>query len=119
MNTLLVINGSTPPDTASRRTSCDDQWNVDSVRAVLSPIWDLKMSPDIGKSAVRQKYMTNQALDRHRRPPLSKMCALDTGAHSPECRARFEIIWIKELTEGEIARYAADKHTVRFKYERD
>ena len=35
-------------------------------------------------------------------------CALDTGAHSLECRARFDIVWTKELPEAETASRAAD-----------
>ena len=54
------------------------------------------------------KYITNQVLDKHDRTPLCTRCALGTEAHSSECRARFEIIWTKELAEAEITSRAAD-----------
>ena len=66
------------------------------------------MSTELDTLVVRQKYITNHALDKHGRTPLCTKCALDTGAHSSECRARFEIIWTKELAEAEIASRVAD-----------
>ena len=51
------------------------------------------------------KYITNHALDEHSRSPLCTKFAWDTGAH---CRARFEIIWTKELAEAETASHAVD-----------
>ena len=65
------------------------------------------MSTELDTSVVRQKYITNQVLDKDGRTPLCSRCALDTGASS-ECRAQFDIIWAKELAEAEIASRVAD-----------
>ena len=81
---------------------------MDSVKAVLIRSWELTVSTKLDTSAVRPKYITNQVLDNHGRAPLCTRCALGTEAHSSECRARFEIIWIKELAEAEITSRAAD-----------
>ena len=35
-------------------------------------------------------YITRAMLQEHGATPLCTACALGTGAHSPECRARFE-----------------------------
>ena len=86
----------------------EEQWNLDSVKAVLIRSWDLKVSTKLDTSAVRPKYITNQVLDKHGRAPLCTRCALGTEAHSSECRARFEIIWTKELAGAEITSRAAD-----------
>ena len=61
------------------------------------------MRTELDTSVARQKYITNQALDRRGRTPLCTRCSLDTGAYSPECRARLEIIWTKELAEADRA----------------
>ena len=66
------------------------------------------MRTEFDATAVRQKYITNQALDKHGRTPLCTRCALGTGAHSSECRARFEVTWTKELAEAEVASRADD-----------
>ena len=66
------------------------------------------MRTEFGAPAVRQKYITNQALNKHGRTPHCTRCALGTGAHSSEYRARFEDIWTKELAEAEVANRAAD-----------
>ena len=78
-------------------------WTV--LKAVLSRLWELKASTEIDTSAARQKNITNQALDEHRRTPLCTRCVWNTGAN---CRTRFEIIWTKELAEAETASHAAD-----------
>ena len=66
------------------------------------------MSTELDTLAVRQKYITNQVLDKQGRMPLCTKCALGAEVHSSECRARFEIIWAKELAEAGIASRAAD-----------
>ena len=81
------------------------KWNLDSVNAVLNRIQEWKASTEIDTSVGKQNYITNQALDKHRLAPLCTKCAWDTGAH---CRARFEIIWTKELAEAETASHAVD-----------
>ena len=43
------------------------------------------------------------------RTKLCTRCALGTGAHSSECRARFATIWTKELAEAEVACHADDR----------
>ena len=65
------------------------------------------MSTELDTSVVRQKYITNQVLEKDGRIPLCSRCALDTGASSV-CRARFDIIWTKELAGAEIASRVAD-----------
>ena len=47
----------------------------------------------------------NQALTEHRRTPLGTRCAWEAGAH---CRTRFDIIWMSEFAEAEVANHAAD-----------
>ena len=36
------------------------------------------------------------------RTPLCTRCSLGTGSHSSDCRARFKVIWTKELAEAEV-----------------
>ena len=66
------------------------------------------MHTEFDAPAVRQKYITHQALDKHGRTPLCTRCALGTGAHSSECRARVVAIWTKELAEAEVPNRADD-----------
>ena len=40
---LLAIKGSTHPATAIRRKPREEQWNVDSVKAVLVRPWELRV----------------------------------------------------------------------------
>ena len=86
----------------------EEQWHVDSVKAVLIRSWELNVSTKLDTSAVRPKYITNQVLDKHGRTPLCTRCALGTEAHSSECRARSEIVWTKESAEAESTSRAAD-----------
>ena len=102
---LLVIRDLTRSARAGRRQARDEKWNLDSVKAVLSCIQDWEASTEIDTSADRQKYISNQALDKHRRAPLCTKSAWDTGA---QCRARFEINWTTELAEAETASHAVD-----------
>ena len=90
---------------AGRRQGRDEKWSLDSVKAVLNSIQEMKASTEIDTSVARQKYITNQVLDEHSRTPLCTRCTWDTGAH---CQSRFEIIWTKELAEAETAGHAAD-----------
>ena len=76
-----------------------------SVNAVLNRIRELKTSTEIDTSVARQKYITNQALNDHRRTALCTRCAWDTGA---QCRARFEIIWSKVIAAGDVANRTVD-----------
>ena len=76
-----------------------------SGKAVLNRIQEWKASTDINTPVARQKYITNQVLDEHRRTPLCTRYARDVGAH---CRARFEIIWTKEFAEAEVANRTVD-----------
>ena len=100
-----MIKGLIRSARTGQRQVRDEKWNLDGVMALLSRLWELNASTEIDTSVARQKYITNQALDKHRRTPLCTRCAWDTGAH---CRARFEIIWTKELAEAETASHAAD-----------
>ena len=105
---LLAIRGSTYSARATRRKPREEQWNLDSVKAVSVRPWELGVRTEFDAPAARQKYITNQALDKHGRTPLCTRCALGTGAHLSECRARFEAIWTKELAEAEVASRADD-----------
>ena len=78
---------------------------LDIVKAVLNRIHEWKASTDIDTSVDKQKYITNQVLDEHSRTPLCTKCVWDTRAH---CRARFELIWTKELAEEETASDAGE-----------
>ena len=102
---LLVIKGLTHSARAGRRQARDDKWNLDSVKAVLNRFQEWKARTEIDTSVDKQKYITTQALDKHRRAPLCTKGDGDTGAR---CRARFETIWIKELAEAETASHDVD-----------
>ena len=68
---LLVIRGLTrSARAAGRRQDRVEKWNLGSVKAVLNRIREWKTSTDIDTSVDNQKYITNQALDKHRRAPL-------------------------------------------------
>ena len=102
---LLVIRGLTRSARAGRRQARDEKWNLETVKAVLNRIQEWKASTEIDTSVDRQKYITNQALHKHRRAPFCTKCAWDTGAH---CRARFQITCTKELAEVETSSHAVD-----------
>ena len=102
---LLVIRSLTRSARAGRRQARVEKRNLGSVKAVWSRLWELKASTVFDTSVARQKYITNQALDEHRRTPLCTRCAWDTRTH---CRTRFEIIWTNESVEGETASHVAD-----------
>ena len=76
---LLVIKGLTRSARAGLRQARDEKWNLDSVKAVLRRLWELKASTEIDTSVARQKYITSQSLDEHRRTPLCTRCTWDTG----------------------------------------
>ena len=59
-------------------------------------------------TVARQKYITNQAVEKYRRTTLCTRCILDTQARSLEHQSRFESVWIKELAEAEVASSADD-----------
>ena len=61
------------------------------------------MSTKRDTTVVRQKYTTNQALDKHRRTLFCTRRILSTEARSLEHQSRFENVWIQELAEAEIA----------------
>ena len=67
---------------------------------------DLRVRTEFDAPLARQKYITNQMLDRHGRTPFCTRCSLGTGAHSSECPARFEATWTEELAEAEVANRA-------------
>ena len=102
---LLVIRGFTRLARAGRRQVRDEKRNLGSVKAVLNRIQELKASTQIDTSVGRPKYITNQALNEHRRTPLCTRCAWDTEAH---CRTRFEIICTEEFAEAEVANRTVD-----------
>ena len=77
-----------------------------SVKAVLNRIQELKAKTEMDTSVARQKYITNQALNEHRRTPSGTRCAWD--AEKVHCRTRFEIIWTKEFAKSGVANRAVD-----------
>ena len=99
---LLAIRGSTYPARAIRKKPRDEQWNLESVKAVLVSPWELRVRSEFDASVTRQKYITNQMLDQYGRTPLCTRCPLGTGSRSSDCRARFESIWTEELAEAEV-----------------
>ena len=81
-----------------RRKSRDEQWNLDRSRHLES-----KVITELDTTFARQKYITNQALDKHRRTSLRTRRILRTEARALEHQSRFGSVWIKELAEAEIA----------------
>ena len=67
---LVVIRGLTRSARAGRRQARVERWNLGSVKAVWSRLWELKASTEIDTLVTRQKYITNHAVDEHRRTPL-------------------------------------------------
>ena len=65
----------------------DEQWNLESVKAVLVSPWELRVRTELDAPPTRQKFITNQMLDQHGRTPLCTRCSLGAGSHSSECRA--------------------------------
>ena len=88
---LLAIGGSSYSARAIRRKPRDEQWNLESVKAVLVP-WELRLRTEFDAPLTRQRYITDQMLDQHGRTPLCSTCSLGAGSHSSDCRARFEAI---------------------------
>ena len=105
---LLAIRGPTYSAKAIRRKQRVEQWNLDSVKAVLVRPWKLRARTEFDAPPTRQKYITNEMLDQHGRTPLCTRCALSTGAYLSECRARSEAIWTAEFAEAEVASRADD-----------
>ena len=99
---LLAIRGSTYSARAIRRKPHDEQWNLESVKAVLVSPWEVRVRTGFDAPVTRQKYITNQMLDQYGRTPLCTRCSLGTGSHSSDRRTRFEAVWTKELAEGEV-----------------
>ena len=83
---LLAIRGSTSSGRAIRRKPHDEQWNLESVKAVLVSLWKLRVRTEFDAPLTRQKYITNQMLDQHGRTPLCTRCFLSKGSHSSDCR---------------------------------
>ena len=99
---LLAIRGSTCSTRAIRRKPHDEQWHLEGVKAVLVSPWELRVRTEFDAPLTRQKYITNQILDQHRRTPLRTRCSMGTGSHLSDCRVRFESIVTKELAEAEV-----------------
>ena len=66
------------------------------------------MSTERDTAVARQKYITNQALDKHRRTLLYTRRILVAEARALEQQSLFESVCIKELAEVEIASRADD-----------
>ena len=56
---LLAIKGSTYSARAIQRKPREEQWNLDSVKAVLVRPWGLRVRTEFDAPAVGQKYFTN------------------------------------------------------------
>ena len=63
---LLVPRGLIRSGRAGRRQARVERWNLGSVKAVWSRLWELKASTEIDTLVARQKYITNNAEDEHR-----------------------------------------------------
>ena len=98
---LLAIRGSTYSARAIRREPRGEQWNLESVKAVLVSTWELRVRTEFDAPLTRQMYIANQMSDQYGRTPLCTRCSLGTGSHLSDCRARFKVIWTKELAEAE------------------
>ena len=99
---MLAIRGSTYSARGIRRKPREEQWNLESVKAVLVSPWELRVRTEFDAPLTRQKYINNQMLDQHRRTLLCTRCSLGTGSHSSDCRSRIEAIWTKELAEAQV-----------------
>ena len=75
---------------------------LESVKAVLVSPWELRVRTNLDAPLIRQKYITNQMLNKHGPTPLCTRCSLGTGSHSSDCRARFYSIWTEKLAEAEV-----------------
>ena len=73
---LLVIRGLTRSARAGRRQAQVERRNFGSAKAVWSRLWELKASAEIDTLVTGQKYITNHAVDEHRRTPLCTRCVL-------------------------------------------
>ena len=51
----------------------EEQWNLDSIKAVLIRSWELNVSTKLDTSAVRPKNITKQVLDKRSYTTLHKM----------------------------------------------
>ena len=91
---------------AIRITPREEQWNLESVKAVLVSPWESRVRTEVAAPLTGQMYITNQMLDQHGRTPLCTRCSLGTRAPSSDCRTRFEAIWNKELAEAEFSNRA-------------
>ena len=76
---LLAIRGSTHLARAIRRKPRDEQWNLESVKAVLVNSWELTVRTEFDVPLTRQKYITNQMLDQDGRTQLCTRCSLGAG----------------------------------------
>ena len=93
---LLVIRGLTRSARAGRRQAPSRKggiWAASKQRGVV--LWELKASTTNDTSVARQKYITNEASDEHRRAPICTRCAWDIRA---QCRTRFVIILTRHTT---------------------
>ena len=94
---LLAIRGSTCSARAIPGHTRDEQWSLESVKAVLVSPWELRVRTELDAPLTRHKYITNQILDQHGRILLCTRRSLGTGSHSSDCRARFESIWKRKF----------------------
>ena len=87
---LLAIRGST---CAIRREPRDEQWNLESVKAVLVSPWELQLRTDFDAPLTRQKYITNQMLD----PAWS-----NTALHKMLIGYRITFVRLSSLIQGHL-----------------
>ena len=77
---LPVIRGLTRSVRAGRRQAQVERWNLGSAKVVWSRLRELKASIEIDTMVTGQKYITNHAVDEHRRTPLCTRCVLGCKA---------------------------------------
>ena len=112
---LTAVRGFNYSARAIQRKPRDEQWNVEGVKVVLMSFWKMRVHTKHDTAITRQKYISNQKLDQYGRKPICTRCLLGARAHVSDCRARFNVIPIKELeaqvsirTEVETANRDAD-----------
>ena len=96
---LLAIRTSTYSARAIRRKPRDEQWNLESVKAMLVSPWELRVRTVFD---ARVRYTAHRTEIHHESNVGPTRCSFGTGLHSSDCRARFEAIRTKVFAEAEV-----------------
>ena len=78
-------------------------------KAVLVRPWELRVRTEFDAPAVRQKYITNQAPDKHGRTPLCTRCALEHRSTLVRVSSLIRSHVDQMLAEAEVASRADDR----------